>query len=502
MIRFTHALPKTRLRQDHAPGSFATSPRARRRRATRRRSRISASSRACARARVGIVGRRSRGRDHARPAATPNPRFTPAATCRFHYAQRRIVAGTSPSPHPRLPRVTLPIATRRRGGRGRRTTRSRPREREQLADGRPFSFLRVTRPELELEPGTSSDDPAAHATARRNLEMLERESILRREDRPHVLLYRLVMRGHRQIGVVCCCEVGQYEEGTIVRHERTRVDKELERTHHFEACDAHTEPVFLAHRDDAALDELVRRDVNDRPHFHFVAPDGITHTMWTVPDPDEYVDAFRRLPKAYICDGHHRVAAAAALARARRETGASRSAEAQRFLAVIFPLSHLRIMPYNRIVKDLHGLSPEQLMRRLRGVGQVEPTSAAEPCQRGQFGIYVGGRWWTLTVDPVVAQTTDPVAALDVSVLQRLVLEPIFGIADPRRDPRLDFVGGIRGTDSLERAVDSGEAGAAFALHPTSMHELLEVADAGGIMPPKSTWFEPKLRSGLVVHPF
>lgn len=371
-----------------------------------------------------------------------------------------------------------------------------------LAEGRPYSFLRVTRPELELADGTSSDDPAAHAAARRNLEMLERETILRREDQPHVLLYRLVMRGHRQIGVVCCCDVDEYERGVIVKHERTRVDKELERTRHFEACDAHTEPVFLAHRDDATIDDLVRRDVNDRPRFHFVAPDGITHTVWTVPNPQEYVDAFARLPNAYICDGHHRVAASAAVARARRENGTSRSAEDQRFLAVIFPLSHLRIMPYNRIVKDLNGLTPEQFKRKLRAVGQLEPTNSPHPCARGQFGVYVGGRWYSLAVDPVAAQASDPVAALDVSILQRLVLDPIFGITDPRRDPRLDFVGGIRGVEALSAAVDCGDAAVAFALHPTSMHELLEVADAGGIMPPKSTWFEPKLRSGLFVHPF
>lgn len=375
-------------------------------------------------------------------------------------------------------------------------------EAQRLAEGRPLSFLRITRAEIELPAGTASDDPTVHRQARSNLDRFIHEGALCPPSEPQIVLYRQVMRGHRQIGVVACCDVDDYERGVIVRHERTRPDKERERTEHLLACEAHTEPVFLGHRDDLEIEELVRRDVNDRPRFHFVAPDGVTHTVWSVSEPERYTQLFRKLPAAYICDGHHRVAAAANAARIRREEGIDDSTGHARFLAVLFPLSHLRIMAYHRLVRDLNGLTPEQFRRRLESAGHVEPAQSSTPTRQGEVCVFVGDRWWLLSLDPAATFTCDMVQSLDVSSLQRLVLEPLLGIADPRTDTRLDFVGGIHGPERLADEVRAGRAAAAFAMYPTSIRELLTVADAGGVMPPKSTWFEPKLRSGLVVHPW
>ena len=365
-----------------------------------------------------------------------------------------------------------------------------------LAAGRPDSFIRVTRAEVDFPPGTSSDDEAVHAAARERLRALVSEGLLRRQE-DAIFLYRIVGRGHRQTGVVACCDVAAYEQGQIVRHERTRPDKETERTRHIAACAAHTEPVLLAHRDHPEIEDLVRRDTCERPRCHFVGPDGATHTIWSVPSPQCYVARFAHLDKAYVCDGHHRAAAAARVAREMPD-----SPEAGRFPAVLFPFSTLRILPYHRVVRDLNGLDGDRFRRRLEGVGHLEPSRTHEPGRRGDVGVYVEGKWWNLTLDPLLAMGPAAADSLDVSALQRLVLEPILGIADPRTDRRIDFVGGARGTEFLAREVDEGRAAVAFAMHATSLHELLAVAERGEIMPPKSTWFDPKPASGLVVHPF
>ncbi|HMN95375.1 MAG TPA: DUF1015 family protein [Phycisphaerales bacterium] len=369
-------------------------------------------------------------------------------------------------------------------------------------EGRPLSFLRITRAEVELPEATASDDPATHRRARANLDRMVAEGALRPEPEPQIVLYRQVMHGHRQVGVVACCDVDDYERGTIIRHERTRPDKERERTDHLLACEAHTEPVFLGHRDDFELEDLVRRDMNDRPRFHFVAVDGTTHTIWSVSEPERYAALLSALPAAYICDGHHRVAAAALAARERRARGIDDGTGHDRFLAVFFPLSHLKIMAYHRLVRTLGGMTPDQFRRRLECAGHVQPAPSPEPGRQGEVGVFLGDRWWLLSLDPAASFTSDVAESLDVSALQRLVLAPLLGIEDPRRDARLDFVGGIRGAPYLEECVRSGRAAAAFAMYPTSIRELLAVADSGGVMPPKSTWFEPKLRSGLFVHPW
>lgn len=402
------------------------------------------------------------------------------------------------------------------------------------AEGRPYTFLRVTRPELELPKGTSSDTPEVHARAKANLDMLVEANLLRRETAPHILLYRLIGKGFKQIGVVGTFDLADYESGVIARHERTRVDKERERANHILACSAHTEPVFLAHRDDDAIADLVHRDVNDRPKFHFVAPDGITHTVWIVPNSKEYIEAFARLDRAYICDGHHRMAAAVTAAReAAAANGGVTPTEATRVLAVIFPISHLQIFAYNRLVRDLRGATPQAFLDSLGKVGTLVRTESPVPTRHGEVCVYLGrdglgrdglgrgelggselggvepgggepggGEWWSLSFDPASIPKNDPIQALDVSLVQSRIFEPLLGIINPRTDERLDCVGGVRGPSALVEAVDSGRAAAAFSLFPTSMAELLAVTDAGEIMPPKSTWFEPKLRSGLFVHTF
>jgi uncharacterized protein (DUF1015 family) len=317
-----------------------------------------------------------------------------------------------------------------------------------------------------------------------------------------------VREGRGQTGIVCCVEAAQYDSGEIRKHEKTRPDKEDDRTRHLLATACHAEPVFLCFRDrdgivagSATLAARIAADATGTPLFDFVAPDGVQHTGWKVADPAAYLAAFRGLDLLYIADGHHRSAggsraAAASATRDPRHTGAE---EYGRFLAVVFPHDQLRILPYNRVVKDLNGLSPEGFLEKLRGLGAVRPAVAGTPAVRGEVLVFVNGGWWSLAFPPASIDRTDPIASLDVSLLQDRVLAPILGIGDPRTDTRIEFVGGIRGTAELEQRAGGGVA---FSMHPTSPDELLAVADAGEIMPPKSTWFEPKLRSGLFVHEF
>ncbi|MCA9285093.1 MAG: DUF1015 domain-containing protein [Phycisphaerales bacterium] len=363
-----------------------------------------------------------------------------------------------------------------------------------LAAERPYSFLHVVRPEIDLPPGTDPHGDEAHAQARAALERLCRDSILCRQATPTVFVYRMAAKGHRQIGVVGCCEVAEYESGLIRRHERTRPDKEDDRTRHIVATRAHTEPVLLAYRDDSTVDDLVRCDTNERPLFHFLAPDGVTHTVWAVRDPEAYASAFAAAGPAWIADGHHRTAAAA---RAAETLGPG---EAERFLSLLVPASQLRVLPYHRLVRDAGGRSSAELRRELSEIGPLRAVESPEPLERGSVAVLLGDQWWRLELPQTAAAGT--VEALDVALLQEHVLRPVLGIEDPRTDARLDFVGGSRGTQALEHAVRTGEAVAAIAMFPTSIEELMAIADAGGIMPPKSTWFDPKPRSGLFVHPF
>lgn len=383
-------------------------------------------------------------------------------------------------------------------------------EARERAAGKPRSFLHVVRSEIDLPPETDCHAKEVYEQADRNLQEMIAEGSLVRDAHPSLYLYRQVREGKAQTGVVGCVEAAQYDSGEIRKHEKTRPDKEDDRTRHLLATACHAEPVFLCFRDRHGLvpsgstltDRIVADMAASSPLFDFVAPDGVRHVGWKVPDATAYLEAFDHLDLLYIADGHHRSAGGsrAAAASAAKNPSHAGSEEYGRFLAVVFPHDELRILPYNRVVTDLAGLSPEAFLEALRRVGTVAPASAGTPAARGQVLVYVAGAWWLLTFPEASIDRTDPIVSLDVSLLQDRVLAPILGIGDPRTDTRIEFVGGIRGTSELERR--AGASGVAFSMHPTSPDELLAVADAGEIMPPKSTWFEPKLRSGLFVHEF
>jgi uncharacterized protein (DUF1015 family) len=372
-----------------------------------------------------------------------------------------------------------------------------------LAAGNPWSFLHVSRPEIDLPPGTDIHSEDVYKKASDNFRELIDRCPLKTDPDPGLYLYRLIMGEHEQIGVVTCCAVDEYDDNTILKHEKTRPDKEDDRTRHMLALHAQTGPVFLTYRGNQDIDTMVMEVTVTEAVYDFTAPDGVQHTVWHVPDAVRFVQAFREIPKFYIADGHHRAASAS---RARKEmkelheqvhTG---DEEYNFFLAVLFPAEQLQILPYNRIVRDLNGLSQEQFLDRVSEKFDVVEEAKARP-ERGQWSMYMNGRWYGLTLkDALGLEVDDPVASLDVSVLQENLLDPILGIKDVRTDKRIDFVGGIRGTEELERLVNDGSAAVAFSLSPTTIDDLLSVSDAGSIMPPKSTWFEPKLRDALLIH--
>jgi uncharacterized protein (DUF1015 family) len=310
------------------------------------------------------------------------------------------------------------------------------------------------------------------------------------------------MNGRTQTGVVGCVHVDDYERDIIRKHEKTRQDKEDDRTRHVLTLNAHAEPVFLAYRAHPQIDALSESVASTEPLHDFVAPDGVQHTVWRVPRTEPLVDAFQAVPHAYVADGHHRSASAWRAGKERRAANPRHhgNEEYNWFLAVLFPAEQLRILPYNRVVRDLGNLEPSGVLARLSRLGHLVPTDEPAPTRPASFGIFVKNAWYRLDLDEATIDRTDPIGSLDVSLLQERVLGPILGIGDPRTDKRIDFVGGIRGTAELERRVRSGEMAIAFSLYPTTLDQLMAVSDAGQIMPPKSTWFEPKLRSGLFVH--
>lgn len=373
-----------------------------------------------------------------------------------------------------------------------------------LADGNPLSFLRVSRAEIELPSGTDPYSKDVYDRAARNFDSL-RKSALVLEDAASLYLYRLRMGGHEQTGVAACYSLDEYDRGVIKKHERTRRDKEDDRTRHMLALGAQTGPVFLIYRARAEIDRIVAEAARAEPLVDFEAVDGVRHTLWRMGggDRDRLVEAAGRIPVLYIADGHHR-AASAARARAemqeRRLAGAplGDGADGATFLAVAFPDTRVQIRPYNRIVKDLGGLSRDDFLQAVRGRFELEK-GPATPARRGDIAMYFQGSWHTLRAR-VPPDRADRVASLDVSVLQDGLLAPVLKIADVRTDTRIEFVGGARGTAALERLVDSGRAAVAFSLVPVAVADLMAVSDAGAIMPPKSTWFEPKLRDGLLIH--
>ena len=371
-----------------------------------------------------------------------------------------------------------------------------------LADGNPLSFLRVSRAEIELPAGTDPYSDAVYQRATSNFKALRTASLVVDEE-PSVYFYRLCMGAHTQLGLAACFSIDEYDRDIIKKHERTRRDKEDDRTRHVIALGAQTGPVFLTYRASDAVDRIAERVTAGAPGVDFEAPDHVRHTLWRVggTDRDRLVEAFGRIPALYIADGHHRAASAARARNDMRDRGLPGAslgdgADYSTVLAVAFPHDQVQILPYNRIVKDLAGLSSDAFLQSVRERFDVGP-GPAEPGARGDIAMFFGSAWYTIRAR---VRPTDPIGALDVSVLQDQLMSPILKIADVRTDKRIDFVGGIRGTRELEALVQSGQAAAAFSLYPVSVSELMAVSDAGEIMPPKSTWFEPKLRDGLLIH--
>jgi uncharacterized protein (DUF1015 family) len=375
-------------------------------------------------------------------------------------------------------------------------------EAAQIAKGNERSFFHVSRPEIDFGPEVDEHHDVVYARGQENLGAFVERGWLRRDPEPVFYVYRQRLGDHVQTGLVAAASVDEYDRGDIRRHELTRADKEDDRTRHLDALGANDEPVFLTYRAQSGLDALMAEVTRAAPEYDFTSDDGIGHTFWTVPGSlvGRIASAFREVDRLYIADGHHRSAAASRVRRLRRERGAGEGGHDQ-FLAVVFPHDQLKILDYNRVVRDLNGLSPEGLLDRIRSRFEVVRTSEKRPSKLHAFGMYLGRSWYLLTARPG-SFPQSPVGVLDVSILQDNLLGPMLGIGDPRKDSRIGFVGGIRGTDELERRVDSGEYAVAFSMFPTSLEQLMAIADANEIMPPKSTWFEPKLRSGLVLHPF
>src|SRR2546423_1233688 len=378
-----------------------------------------------------------------------------------------------------------------------------PQEARAIASGNEFSFLHVSRPEIDLPDGTPIYSDEVYAKASENFEALKKHCPLQTEETPGLYLYRLIMGAQEQIGVVACCSVDEYDRNIIRKHERTRRDKEDDRTRHIMVLRAQTGPVFLTYRAQEKIDSLVKDALrNNLPLYDFVANDDIRHTIWRVQNDDPLVNAFAEVPYLYIADGHHRAASASRAHAELKESGFGfiGNEEYNFFQCVLFPDNQLQILPYNRVVKDLNGMSQDEFLARVRESFDVNDNGSPSPKQRGNWSMYIAGRWYGLKLRDDIQKSTGVVESLDVSVLQERLLDPILSIKDVRTDKRIDFVGGIRGTKELEKLVKEGKAAVAFSLYPTTIEDLLRVSDAGEIMPPKSTWFEPKLRDGLLVH--
>jgi uncharacterized protein (DUF1015 family) len=377
-------------------------------------------------------------------------------------------------------------------------------EATKMAEGKPYSYLRVTRSEIEL-PKVNPHNKEVYEHAKTNLKKMEREGVIFQEKKPCFYVYRQTMDGREQYGLVACVKAEDYFKGTIKKHELTRADKEEDRLKHILTTGAQTGPVFLTYRDKGQF-ALLKSVIKNTPIYDFTAEDGIEHTAWIVDDEttiERLRISFASLPCAYIADGHHRSAAGARAAKARAEKNPEHEGneEYSRFLAILFPSTQLKILDYNRLVKNLGGKSPEEFLNALSKVCEIEKIpSAAAPQESKQFSLYLKGEWYSCDFLKKFYPKKNPVENLDVSLLQNLILKPLLGIDNPRTSERIDFVGGIRGLSELQSRVDSGECAAAFAMFPTSLDELMDIADADEIMPPKSTWFEPKLRDGLLVH--
>jgi uncharacterized protein (DUF1015 family) len=371
-------------------------------------------------------------------------------------------------------------------------------EARQIAAGNPLSFLHVSKPEIDLPPATDPYAPAVYAKGQENFRRLIAQGALQQDPQPRFYLYRQVMGAHSQVGLVAAASCEDYLKGIIKKHELTRPDKEDDRVRHIEALESQTGPVFLVYRATPGMDALVAKQTAQPPSVDFTAPDGVRHTAWVIAEAAQIRSIegeYARMPFLYIADGHHRSAAAGRVYRTRKGAG-----ESAYFLSVIFPHNQMQILPYNRVLKDLNGLSPAQLLDKLAAVFAIQQPGSATPTRKHELGLYLAGQWHRLTFLPRFTSASNPIEQLDVSLLQKHVLEPLFGISDPRTSKGINFVGGIRGTAELEKLVNAGDYACAFSLFPTSIEDLMAIADAGGLMPPKSTWFEPKLRDAMFCH--
>ncbi len=379
-------------------------------------------------------------------------------------------------------------------------------EAREEAKEHPLSFLHVGKPEIDLDPSIYMYDKRVYEKGNENLKKLIRDGILETDPQPYLYLYSQTMGTHTQYGIVGCVSVQEYLNNLIKKHELTRKDKEDDRTNHIKYTNAHSGPIFLTYRSQPAIDGIIMKISLTAPVNDFIALDGIRHRFWVISDEDTIKDIttnFSNVPHLYIADGHHRAASAARVSAemASKNPKHTGNEEYNFFLAVLFPHNQLKILDYNRVVKSLNNLSHEQFISEVKKKFEAaESNQQAKPIRKGQFGMYLNNKWYYLNVLPGIANSGDIIDKLDVSILQNHILQPLLGIDDPRTSKQIDFVGGIRGLAELEKRVKSGEMTVAFALYPTSIDELMAIADAGKIMPPKSTWFEPKLRDGMVIH--
>ena len=380
---------------------------------------------------------------------------------------------------------------------------------EAKAEAGEKSLLHIIKPEIDFDPIIDEHDEAVYAKAVENYKSWKEKGWLVKEEKECYYIYAQTMNGKRQYGLVACCHFEDYLEGRIKKHELTRADKEEDRMKHVRAQSANLEPVFFAYPEREDMNAIVNRIIADAPQYDFVSEDGVGHTLWLI-DNDEDIKnitaIFEQIPALYVADGHHRTAAAAGVGKERMNANPNHTGTEEYcyFLAVIFPDAQLNIIDYNRVVKDLNGLSKEEFLAAVEKDFVVEKKGAEiyKPNALHNFGLYLDGEWYSMTAKEGTYDDGDPIGVLDVTVLSNLVLDKVLGIKDLRRDKRIDFVGGIRGLGELQKRVDSGEMKVAFALYPVSMKQLIDIADSGNIMPPKTTWFEPKLRSGVVIHEF
>ncbi len=381
-------------------------------------------------------------------------------------------------------------------------------EARELAAGNPYTFLHVNKPEIDLEPGISLYDEKVYQKGAENFRNMSEKGILFQEEKPCLYIYQQIMGNHKQIGLVTAASVEEYEQNIIKKHELTRQEKEDDRVNHIRHLNAQVGPVFLTYKAVDKMDNFVEKVTARTPVYDFTSADQVRHTLWIIDNDTEIenvIGIFKDVGTLYVADGHHRSAAAQRVRDIRRTENPNHTGneEYNYFLVVIFPHNQMQILDYNRVVKDLNGLDKEQFLKSIStkfDITEGTDPKPLKPQKTHEFSMYLDGHWYRLTPSPEVLQVSDPVKQLDVSILQENLLAPVLGIGDLRKDKRIDFVGGIRGLEELKKRVDSGKWAVAFAFYPTSIEELMTIADAGKIMPPKSTWFEPKLKSGLVVH--